>query len=393
MKNFKLENGKNQEKGFVLLTTYLLITVLTVLSLGIFARGSVYMRSSERNTKKIIAFNMAEAGFDATFTGLKSASINTYPYSSGYVSMNSGSVQGGYSAAVTDQGSNIKQILVTGYSPAQASSSTVVENRTVTGYVTTSNKDAFSFGIFAKESLRINGTPEIDSYDSSLGEYGGDNVGTNGSLGTDSTTASTVDVIGNATVNGDVTTGPGSDPSSVIDVTGGATITGATGASSVAMAYPLISSAQASSGSLSITGKTKYYLAAGTHRFDSISIGGQAELIALGPVTIYVDGPVSIAGGGVATSSNTPPNMIIVVTDDSDVSIGGNSSFYGAIYAPESDVDNRGTAEVFGGVVAKNYTQSGTADFHYDEALNHVLEVEDSGLQLLSWKESALTNS
>jgi hypothetical protein len=389
-------NSVGNEKGFILLTTYLLISVLTILSLGIFTRGSVYMQSSDRNVKKMVAFNMAEAGFDVMFTGVKSGTItasSSTPYSVSYTSLSSGSVRGGYAGAVTDKGGNIKEILVTGYSPAQSSTTEAVESRTITGYVSSSSKDAFSFGIFAKESLRINGTPDIDSYDSSIGEYGGDNVGSNGSLGTDSTTASTVDVIGNATVNGDVTTGPGSDPNSVIDVTGGATITGATGAASVAMDYPLLSSAQASSGDLSITGKTKYYLSAGTHRFDSISIGGQAELIALGPVTVYVDGPVSIAGGGVATSSNTPPNMIIVVTNDSDVSIGGNSSFYGAIYAPESDVDNRGTAEVFGGIVAKTYTQSGTADFHYDEALNHVLEVEDDGLQLLSWKESALSNS
>lgn len=386
------------EKGFILLVSYLLLASLATFSLGVFSWGISYIKSSERNKKKIVAFNIAEAGFDQAYYDVKNSNIVTFPYNGTYTSMNlnqttQDSVRGGYTTTVTDMGNNIKKIQVTGYSPALSSATEPVESRTIVGYIQNTAGGAFNYGVFAKDNVQMNGNAAIDSYNSNDGAYGGVNVGSNGDLGTDSIDEATVTMSGNVQVNGDVVTGPSSDPNTVISTSGDVSITGTKSAAYESI-NPQIVPADAEStnlGTLSIRGNTTYTLQAGSYVLSSLSITGNGSLRATGPVTLYVSGSVAIAGNGISTSSSKPPNMLVYVTGSSDVSLSGNGSLYAGIYAPNSDVRNTGNGELYGAVVSKTYQQSGNGNVHFDEALKEV-EGGSPSTALLSWQETGLTN-
>lgn len=390
--NANIKPNNLGERGFILLTAYLLMAALAVFSIALFTRGINFLQSAERNKKRMVAFNMAEAGFDEAFYNLKNSVVTSFPHNGSYSSLNSGSVRGGYQTTITDMGSNVRKIVVVGYSPAQSSSSEAVESRTITGYYQGGTTSAFNFGIFAKDSVTLTGNAATDAYNSSLGSYGGSNVFSRGHVGTDSTTNSTVTLTGNATVQGNVTTGVGSTPSSVIVTTGNAAITGTTSAATSSQNPQAVTTSVSSSGALSISGNTTVTLAAGTYNYSSLSITGNGRLRATGAVTIYVSGSISIAGNGISTSSSQPPNMLIYETGTSNVSLSGNGSLYAGIYAPNSAVSNTGNGTLYGAVVSRTYSQTGNGAIHYDEALQSVAGSSSAGT-LLSWNESSLINS
>ena len=71
-KKLLLRFGKDRtrEKGFVLLTTYVVVMVVTVFCYAFFERSTVFVQAVERNRNKTIAFNMAEAGVDLALARL-----------------------------------------------------------------------------------------------------------------------------------------------------------------------------------------------------------------------------------------------------------------------------------------------------------------------------------
>ncbi len=379
------------ERGFILLISYLLLSALSVVSLALFNRGTSFIQSSDRNKKKIIAFNMAEAGFDDAFYKVKNNVITSFPHNGNYTSMDYGNVQGGYTATITDMGNSIKKIQVTGYSPAASSVTEAVESRTIVGYMQTASASSFNFGVFAKNSIQMSGNAHVDAYNSNDGSYGGSNVFNRGDVSTDSASAGTVMLSGNVQIKGDMITGVGSTPNSVVTMSGNAAITGSKTAATSAFNPQAMTTSVSSSGALSISGNTNYTLAAGTYNFSSISITGNGRLTATGAVKIYVSGSVSIAGNGISTSSSKPPNMIIYVTGTSNVSLSGNGNLYAGIYAPNSNVSNSGNGQLYGAVVSKTYQQSGNGSVHFDEALSDVQGGSGTN-SLLSWQETALTN-
>lgn len=384
----RLIENKN---GFILITSYMLITVLSVGSLALFSRANGFIQATERNQNKIVAFNMAEAGIDLAIAQI--AADPTYAGSAGYVNMSTATVQGGYQVTVTTpQGApNIRQITATGFSPSNINTTRAYETRTIITHAEIGQNSMFNFAVFADESMQINGNPLVDSYDSRNGPYGGDNADSNGDIGTDSSENATMRIIGNADIQGDAEVGPGADPNAVISLTGGATISGTQSAAVAPKNYQPAGTNLAVEGNINISGRTNLQLQAGTYHYSSIKIAGQAQLEALGPVTIYVDGDVDISGKGIATQANTPPNFLLYATGSSPIKVAGQGDFYGAIYAPASDVSNVGGAAVYGAIVSKNYHQTGDGDVHFDEALKDAGGSTDPNISMKSWQETNTT--
>lgn len=381
-----LRRSLQNSQGVILLMTYFVIAVISIFSLALFARNNVFLQTTERNQNRVVAFNMAEAGMDVA---VKSIEDDTTFEGSGYTSLSTETVSGGYEVTVSQVEGNeaIRLIQSTGYAPDNTPTSRAYESRSVLSYAQIEEETYFDFAVFAKESMRINGNPLIDSYDSRDGAYGGANQGSEGDIGTNSTAASTVDLIGNATVRGDAMVGPSGDPSEVIDFTGHATISGTQSAMSSEKDYPAVTTNETSLGSLSIAGNTTYTLAGGTYHFSSIDIKGNGRLRLTGPAVIYVSGSVSIAGNGVSTSSNSPPNFILYVTTSNNVQISGNGNFYGGIYAPDSSVSVSGNGSLYGAVVSNTFQQSGNGNIHFDEALVDTGRTGESDVNVLSWWE------
>lgn len=369
------------------MTSYLLIAVISIFSLAMFSRGTVFLQANERSQNKIIAFNMAEAGIDLAITQLQ-ADV-TYA-GVGYTDMGTGTVEGGYQVAVTTPNTapNVRLIQSTGHAPLNDMTQKAYETRTIQAYVSIGTQSYFDFAVFSKDGMQLNGNPLIDSYDSRNGAYGGANRNQNGDIGTDSTGAGTVSLNGNVEVRGDAEVGPGGNPNSVVSVSGNSSITGTLSAAPAERAYEPAATNLPSLGNLRVNGNQTQTLPAGTYHYDSISISGNGELEALGAVEIYVSGSVTISGNGVSTQANLPPNFIIYVTTGDTVKVSGNGNFYGAIYAPASHVMNTGNGEIYGAVVSRTYHQAGNGNVHYDEALKDTGGSGEPTVSLLSWQEN-----
>jgi hypothetical protein len=359
----------HNQKGFVLLTVFFVVAILEIFSLAFFARHTVFVQATERNQNKMYAFNSAEAAIDNTIVQLRSNS--NYSGTTAFTTFDAGVNTGGYTAQVcppncdgltapTD--SDMRLIQAIGYAPGNTATAKAYESRTVTVYAELSTAP-FNRAAYARSNLTLNGTPLVDSYDSSAGAYGGANRGADGDIATGN---SSVNLIGTPTVNGDIT------PDVVLNCSP-ATAT------------------VASMGALNMNNGT-YTLTAGTYHFDSISLSGSARIVATGPVTVYVSGAVSIAGNGVTTSDNTPVNFLLYATGTSNVNISGNGSFYGAVYAPSSSVTYTGNGDFYGAVIANNYTQSGTYSLHYDTQLTDV-DAPCTQVEVKSWRENNLATA
>lgn len=392
-----MKQPKQSEKGFMLLSSFMLITMASIFSLALFFRGHGFFNAAERNQNRVIAFNMAESGVDLAIAEL--AEDNNYEGTGGYVSMTNESMRGGYSVQVCPpncdgleepENVNVRLISATGFSPSNDADARAYESRSTLAYVQISNSSLFDFAVFADEDMQINGNPDIDSYNSNDGAYDPATANSNGDIATNSTSSSTMDLIGNTTINGDLFVGVEGDPADVADLGPNVTVTGSQSSLDTELEYsvPDVPAGATELGAVRVSGNTTYTLPAGTYYLESLSITGNGMLEASGEVQIYVGGGVSIAGNGVSTSGNAPPNMLIFVTTDDSVSISGNGDLYAGIYAPNSDVSNGGNGEIYGAVVSKTYHQNGDGDVHFDEALN---ELEGNGggeISLKAWTEN-----
>lgn len=387
-----------KEKGFILLSSYLVIVSLMAVAFALFSRNILFLQATERNQNKTIAFNMAEAGLDLAIVQLREDS--GYEGTNGFSALNS---SGGYQVQVcppecdgmTEPASpNVRLIQSIGYAPDNNSASKAYASRTVLSYIQLGGEEGlFNYAIFAEDGIQMSGNVTTDSYNSNNGAYGGSNVGSKGDIGTDSTGAHTIMLSGNVIVNGNAVVGPGGS-SNVIVKSGWSRVTGTVSAASEKMDYETTTTNVASSGSLSVTGNSIEYLPAGTYHYDSLQVSGNGKLVPLGPVQIYVDGTVQISGNGVATYENKPPNFLIYSTNGANVSVSGNAAFYGGIYAPESYVTVNGNGSIYGAVVSEDYHQSGNAKIHFDEAMKDTgSSGEGSEVSVLSWQEKGILNT
>lgn len=366
------------EKGFLLITAFLFAAVLATVSLGLATRQTAYLQAAERNKNRMVAFNMAEAAMDTAIAQL--ATNPNYAGTTSFTSLSTGNIQGGYTLAVcppactgltTPTDLNTRLIAATGYSPSNVTTTRAYESRALTAYVSVQSKNSFPYAVFSKNNISLTGNAITDSYNSSQAAYSAATATSNGDVATDSTSAGAVALSGNVIIKGNASVGPNGNVNTVITTTDSALITGTKSAQASAQNPQVKTTTISSEGTLSVSGNTIYSLAAGTHRFSSISVTGNARINALGAVIIYVDGAVSIAGNGFTTQANTPTNLLIYVMGNSNVSLSGNGNFYGAIHAPNSNISNSGNGSIYGAVVGSNYTQTGNGNIHYDQALQN----------------------
>jgi hypothetical protein len=187
----------------------------------------------------------------------------------------------------------------------------------------------------------------VDSFQSSLGGYGGTNVGS----------AAIVQAATTITNNGGVVHGtlkphaPGNF--AVVPVPAGA------------KNLPLGSS---SPGTLSInTAAQSVTLAPGNYVATNVNVSapGAINVSPAGQVRIWVTGSLTL--GGNLNLKGNPKNLAFLVTGSSFVNINGGGAFYGAVYAPASGVTVGGP--VFGTVIGKSVTlNSGGGAVHFDQS-------------------------
>ena len=57
-------------------------------------------------------------------------------------------------------------------------------------------------------------------------------------------------------------------------------------------------------------------------------------------------------------------------TPPGSMTISSNAALYADIYAPQSNITLSGTGDIYGAVVGKSITMSGTSNIHYDLSLS-----------------------
>ena len=104
-------------------------------------------------------------------------------------------------------------------------------------------------------------------------------------------------------------------------------------------------------------------------------LGLAKVVISAGPVNMYADGDVLIGGSGVVNETQVPSNLVFYGTSSVDrrFDIGGLANFYGAIYAPTSEINLSGNGEIYGSVIGHEINTNGLTRIHYDETLRDIL--------------------
>ena len=241
------------------------------------------------------------------------------------------------------------------------------------------------------ESVSLHGTPQTDSYSSDEGPYSPSSARRNGSVCSNGP----IEVIGNARIKGNANAGRGHQTT----ITGNAQVTGNTTPRTRPLTLPPVDLGDAeyindndfitsygdrgrgrgqnpldADRNFSLTGNATYELPPGRYYFNDLTLSGQSTLNISGPTVIYLTGDLDTAGGRLANDTEIPGNLKILMTGGT-ARLTGNIDFHAVIYAPNTDVTITGNGSLYGAVVGKTLDMRGTGDIHYDEALDLSPEV------------------
>ena len=195
-------------------------------------------------------------------------------------------------------------------------------------------------------SVTVGGGVLIDSYQSSLGAYGGANVAS----------AAVVQAATTITNNGGVIHGTQKQHApagfAVVPVPAGATN------------LPLGSRTP---GALNINRAAQSIaLAPGNYVASSVTVSapGAINVSPAGEVRIWVTGTLTL--GGNLNLRGVPRNLAFLVTSSGSVNINGGGALFGMVYAPTSSVSVN--SPIFGTVIGSSVTLNSGAAVHFDES-------------------------
>ncbi len=280
----------------------------------------------------------------------------------------------------------------------------------------------WKFAAFGDDSLHMDSNARVDSYDSVLGtwitqavngsgsgQYAHEdgNVGSNGDISMDQ----------NSKVWGDAACGP----DGTTTVLGNAVVTGSTlPAGGTIEMPPIVVPTLTSTGNLTVNGTLN--LAAGNHRFDTMTLRANAIVNVTGPATIVVTNFFMRSGSlfkvdgthgevkifvldDFALSSNAqmyptsfdPSKLEInllsdnvidpdIVVDLDVVDFDSNTKVFGTIYAPNAHIEVDSNLELFGSMMARSIDLDSNARVHYDENLARVKTTGDIVWETVAWR-------
>ncbi len=263
----------------------------------------------------------------------------------------------------------------------------------------------FEPAIFTDTTINLKDGATVDWYN-----YGEDEK--NLQIGSNSTEPASVDLKNGVTVSGDVVVGVGGDPDVVINA-GWATITGETYALTERYQLPPITVPETLQ-SLPSRGTLKNSTTiTSSGKYDRINLKKGKIITIDGPVTLYIIGDVIIKnsaelqvlddddasltmylegnyegkhGSAINNLTKDARKLKIYGLDGcQSIILKNGSDFYGAIYAPNADVEMMNSADVFGAVVAKSFEQKNSATFNYDASLRDVSINDEAVRYVVKW--------
>jgi len=249
----------------------------------------------------------------------------------------------------------------------------------------------FDFALFGRESLMLHNGVTVDAYNLDAGDDPLQ-VGTNG------TDPGNITLKSSATIEGDVLVGAGGDPDEVIELNSGADITGEESAMDEEWVPPLVEVPDALNDSSSLGSINNTSTITTSGKYDSINLGnsetlrieGNVELYIVGDIdlgnsaaieiapgaqlTLFLGGDLDICNSAQLNNLTEDASKLIILALDTceDIIFKNGGIVYASIYAPDADVEFKNSVELHGSVVADNFYQHNSADFHYDVNLRDV---------------------
>ena len=390
-----------RQRGFVLITSYMVVAVLLILQSAYFSRIVEDQKTSARHTQPIGAIHYAEAGLDQAIASLR-ANPN-YGGTVGAMALGNGA----YNIAVTPYaGDNtLRRIAILGYSANPAANPAAIPkaiNAIVKVATSVSN-----WAVFGSAGVSASGNTRVDGYNSSTGIYNGATATTNiASMATNSTANGGLTLTGNTNVgSGTLSCGQGCAPAGNI-LTGFNVVYGAktsltqpqtfslTPTPSLPPGYAAVPVMMSGNSSMVVNAASPSVFMASNGRrayvISSLQMSGNAQLlvdVTSGPIDVYVQGGIAMSGNarlgnqviGGATSS-----VMLYQTSASSINMSGNASVTAAVYAPASSINISGNGTVYGVAIGNTVTLSGNANIHYDTALGNG-SGSTSSVKLVEW--------
>jgi hypothetical protein len=281
-------------------------------------------------------------------------------------------------------------------------------------------------GIAVYDTLTMNDDAVVDSYQGSLGMYGGANVGSEATVSTNATTKDKFKVENRSIINGSAYFGPWGKPD-VIKVGGGAKITGERTWLPAEIAIPDADFPETidlpdKKGNITVTGNTTFpdanFDENGVLYCDKLEIKNNAKLTIDGDIIIYSAGEIIIDNTATVTLTddstaelwankkieiksaanvNTQAgahagNLTIVQTGTDPVTIAGTARVYGRVYHYLGLVVVKDSAQLYGIVKAKQVLIEKSGKIHVDVDLIEKVDQDDIPMNngQLVWQEAGM---
>lgn len=395
--------SRKRERGSALLVVLLVTTILVILNAGFLAAIFTEKLNTAKASHSSLAMQVAEAGIEFTiwelnyggadFLAQDGWSGTTDKSKSGTLTTEDGEALGEYDVTVYDPTSATPEIEATSYVPSEASSHS---SRTVRVWLEETSIPLFSMAAFGINGVGLDTGVITDSYNSTVGPYGGANIGNNGDVGTNSiaTSPAAISLGGTATIHGDASIGLSGDPNAAIS---GGTITGSKLAASATYNPPSMNAPPGlpNQGSI-ILGSHGTAVISGDAQFSTIDIGqhsiitvdadaiihitntlhfdqnSQLRITNGANVSVYVDGSMTFdQGSSINNVSQDPLKFGLIGTDSmvNQVQFDQAGAYYGTIYAPNAAVQLDRDTIVYGAVLGQSIQLDRNSTIHFDEAL------------------------
>lgn len=381
MAKLPLTRYRPRERGALFLLALMALTVLLLLGASLMEKAQTALHRATQENRSTKSFHLAEAGIHSALHGLNQP--NGWLTYTGESDM---AVAGGFFDVAVAPAPSARglftdrvTLLATGYLPGPNGAQ---RNPCTIRVLAHKDPRYFAYAAFGSDKVTIgNGSVTVmaDSYSSDSGDYGGGNVGEGADIGTNSTAADAVVILAQGELHGSVTVGAGACvPSSCVQNSG--TITGDITALNVPHLLPSVGSIPpgvTELGDIWLDSNEELVLDAGSYHMTDLDLFGSAQITCNGKVVIYIDQTsdagspdIRIGGKGIVNTSQIPANLVLYCCDDVvDITISGNGTLYGGIYAPQADI-TMNSGEVYGSVVGRTVTMNGAdSHLHYDEAL------------------------
>jgi hypothetical protein len=279
-------------------------------------------------------------------------------------------------------------------------------------------QSVFDYALFAKDSLELKNSATVNWYHNQPDDWPMQ-------VGTNSINTGAITFMSSTTINGDVLVGVGGNPSTVIEAKSGVNVTGNTYAMFSNVVLPSIIvpdwlALMTSGGDLEVKNPKTTKIISASGKYDKIYLANSKKLIIDEPVSLYIIGDIVLGNdaniiiggpndvdndacliiylGGNFESKNS--SQINNLTSDAkrftlygldsctNLTIKNGCNLYGAIYAPNADINVDNSGNIYGSIIGKTITVMNSGTFYYDTDLrNRTVNDEAVRFAIHRWRE------